>query len=296
MRFLFLVLILFCGNSQLLIAQPIKIIANTESGSPIINFITKRVQPFVEARMDAILLKLGFNDMLQKFGDPNLEKMFKYTISNDGDGRVLKCGQMARMNIELFDNNMISVNDDLKNNDASIVIGLSKLGKAIDVGTIGMKESEVRLIQWPKVGHHSISINAPKKEYSYFNVKLNHIEQSARDIEIENFDIEKMRHYDIIKNINELITCGSIVKPRLKLLDAKGALLFDSNSDSAKDTYSYFIGSGRMPIILENGLIGMHKGDQRIFLVNSSELALLKSIFPNYNIKNNIDLILDVSI
>lgn len=244
---------------------------STAKNSPILQFIANSIKPFLEARIDAIILKTGFNAYLKKIIEPTSHLKIEILKEGIGDQQLI-CGQMAEIDLALISRNGKHLSDQEK---ILLTVGLSGVNHDLDLGIIDMKIGEERLISMisPSSKTHQSS---NKNEVNQFQVKLRQIINNQHNQELQQFKSNNFKYYDILTNLAPKISCGDWIKINLKVLNAQGETLLDNNKSS-----SYILGTGSMPIILENGLIGMAANDIRLIFANPNDLKLLKDLKIN---------------
>ncbi len=242
--------------------------------SPILSFITKTVRPFLEARIDNMLIRMGIQNKLRETVD--ISSKLKIHIITDGsqDSKRITCGSNVEISLKVDDEYGNSIRTDYDNQKFLLTIGRSNFTRGLELGLIGAKIEEEREIIAPFDLNIGISSFAEKLSKSTkkatFKVKVHDI---TEDEELNNIQ-NSLRYYDGMASLSRQISCGDFVKTNLKLLNAKGDILYEK----PKNQILYLMLGSNTSKYLEQILLGVHSGGTRIALSGTENLETLKRV------------------
>jgi FKBP-type peptidyl-prolyl cis-trans isomerase 2 len=252
----------------------VKTIEIDSISSPILKFITKTIRPFLENRIDNILIRMGITRQIKD--SLNLSSKLKIHTLYDGfkESNSITCGNNVEISLKVDDEYGNNLQTDYDNQRFLISVGQNNLTRGLELGLIGAKIGEEREIVAPlelNLGTSLFSqklIKATKK--ATFKAKVHDI---IEDEELKKIQ-ENLHYYDVISSLSRQLSCGDFVKINLKLLNSKGEILYEK----PKDQILYLILGSNMSKYLEQVLLGMRFGGTRIALSNTENLQTLKKI------------------
>jgi FKBP-type peptidyl-prolyl cis-trans isomerase 2 len=266
------------------------------------NFLSKKFAKIIANRIDKLILENGFNEHLQR--SFNLKSNIDYKIIENGSGfRYIKCGQIGQFNIILQNSENEIKNDDYKEDSLNINLGTSKLSSSFDIGALNMKEGERRIINIKKIEPNLKNLKQKMKHEllsekneikTTLNIKLLNIIDSKKNKEIDDFydqRINIIKSYNILRNMSPEIHCGSFVWIKFKILNESGSVIYDSdnlknNLQYNENILSFHVGSGKMPVVFEWAVDGMHYGDQKILFIKNSDIKDISNIVDDKILEN----------
>ena len=254
--------------------QDIKNIQVDLMSSPILRFVTKTIRPFLEARIDNILMRMGVITKLTEAID--ISSKLKIHIIKDGaeDSKAITCGNNVEISLKIEDEYGNNIHTDYENQRLWLTVGQKNFTMGLELGLIGAKIGEEREVIAPfplNIGNSLFAQQLLKAtKQAAFKVKIHDI---SEDEELEKIQ-KNLRYYDGMASLSRQLSCGDIVKTDLRLLNAKGEILFEK----PKDQIIYLILGSNVSKYLEQILLGVHSGGTRIALSSTENLETLKRI------------------
>jgi hypothetical protein len=248
-------------------------ISNEQDYSPILHFIITKVRPFIEVRIDSMLVKAGFESYLREKTD--LLSQLKINNLSESDVKNVRkavCGNSAEISFTISDEYGNSIDREYDNKKIWVNIGQNALPRGLELGITGMKINEIREINSPSnlnTGPTSLS----KKLFllgknSVFKVTLHDIKDSEAFDEIK----DNLRFYDVSSSISRAIECIDVISFGVKVLNASGDILY--RQSKGKKVY-LTVGSGAMPYI-EQVILNAKNDGKRIAFVKTKFLEDFK--------------------
>lgn len=242
--------------------------------SPILRFITKTVRPFLETRIDNMLMKMGIQNEIKKNLD--LSSRLKIHTLKEGvkDSKTVTCGRNVEISLDVEDEYGNKVRTDYDNQRFWLVVGHNNFTRGVELGLIGSKIGESREVIAPPEMNLGTSSFA---QHLMHNVKQATfritVHDMAEDEEMDKIQ-ENLLYYDTVSSFARKLSCGDFVNLDLKLLNAKGEILYEK----PKDRDLLLILGSNMSKYLEQILIGSYIGGKRVALSNTENLETLKRI------------------
>jgi hypothetical protein len=254
--------------------------------SPILKFILHKVRPFIEVRIDSMLVKAGFDSHLRH--TISQEEQLKINVvenSSNNSGQKATCGQVAEASFVIEDEFGAVLDDSYKDRKTWLTIGGNQYPKGLELGMIGMRIGETREITSQNTlnaGHTELSLKLFfSGKPSVFRVTLHDLKENEMHDEIR----DNLRFFDVIGSISRQLSCVDFVQLNFRILDASGKILYTNPQNKP---VKFIIGSG-FNTYLEQILIGAKNFGKRIAFVDTKYLQELKNIPYLNGIRNVID-------
>ena len=252
----------------------IKEIEVESASSPVLRIVTKIIRPFFEARIDHFLARMGVVTKLKETLD--ISSKLKIHIIKDGakDSKSAVCGNSIEIGLVAEDEYGGVINTDHDGQKFWLTPGRNNFTRGLELGLIGAKIGEEREIIAPfdmNIGSSPFAIQISKAtKKATFKVKVHDI---LEDEELDN-TLKSLRYYDGATSLSRQLSCGDFVKTDLRLLNAKGEILYEKS----KDQMLFLVLGSNMSRYLEQILLGVRSGGTRIALSNTENLESLKRI------------------
>ena len=244
------------------------------ASSPVLRIVTKVIRPFFESRIDHFLVRMGVVNKLKETLD--ISSKLKIHVIKDGakDSKSAVCGNSVEIGLIVEDEYGGVISTDNEGQKFWLTLGRNNFTRGLELGLIGAKIGEEREIIAPfdmNIGSSPFSLQVSKAtKKATFKIKVHDI---LEDEELDS-TLKNLRYYDGATSLSRQLSCGDFVKTELRLLNAKGEILYEKQ----KEQILYLVLGSNMSRYLEQILLGVHSGGTRIALSNTENLESLKRI------------------
>ena len=197
--------------------------------------------PIIEARIDFYLKNTGIITYLEENKYDN--KILNIEDVKEGEGKEVLCGEEVLVDLIEISEGGITKNID----NQKIKIGINEL-QALNIALIGMKKGGERNIIIPKDASNRL-IGKDNTTVMY-TIKLKEIKSYHIN------DTKNLLIFDEIKGNEKAVMCGESVSLKYVAKNRKGEEIKQGN-------LTFQVGSGKVPLAFELGVIEMVPGSKR---------------------------------
>lgn len=195
----------------------------------------------------------------------------------EGKGSPAICGQKVTIRYSSYTEDKKDVE---KEKTTTFQIGEGKTIPALEKAVLGMKKSGKREVLSPSHLAYSASGFTRDDVPKLANIRF---EMELLDLSPQLSDYDAYRIIGEIPRKAFIYTCGDQAKIKLSIWDIEGKKFYDTKDNNNDVPINFTIGNSEVFIGLEQGVLGMSKGDTRVLVVPPS---LQKTINDN---KSSID-------
>jgi hypothetical protein len=209
------------------------------------------IRPFLEARIDHLLMQNGFISNLES--EIYANKSFNVEIIRNGNGTVsLHCGQNARVKMQ--------------GQEITLETSKGEITEALAPGMMGMKKNEIR-----KITAKSKKIRKHDKNSESFVVGLLDFWPEYPP------EAEDLLIFSQGRNLNNAASCGNNVLVSYKIRKVNGSIIYQSPKP-----IKFQIGSRQVPLALELGIIDAQAEISRTIIAQPALLKITEEMLPEF--------------
>lgn len=218
------------------------------------------IKPILESALDRYIEKHGLTEYLRELEQQEEESVNFYEIS-EGSGNRAFCGQEVSLQIYKISNSnnlLTSLPFASQISDTTLEIGKGKL-KDLSLGVIGMKEGGERVV-----------ITTEDDSKVNFYVKLTKVKDQYPD------SVNNLMIFDnLISKIGKQVKCGDEVSIKYSVIDHSGEYIVKDQ------TIQFKVGSRKVPLAIELGVMGMRNGNNRAIITPPELLSVTDDMVIN---------------
>lgn len=225
-------------------------------------FFYNLLKPFIEARIDVYMAKIGLDVALRNYD--NGAKGLIFSDISVGNGDALMCGQMV--DIALHSDAVIASGLALMpivaNDNMTIMIGGGSVSRGVELSILGMKEEGARNVKVPRtlrLNRNFIPSHFDPGIYSDYTVRVKKVHDAYPQSAHSFFKI------DSLKSLEREALCGDMVAVAIRLFDEDGNIRY--NSSDHVEYLDMRLGSKHAPLGIELSILGMRRGGKRFVLL-----------------------------